>query len=287
MAAAPIGSVIIPAHNEAAVIERCLTALLAGFGPGELEVVVACNGCTDDTAQIARRSAPGVQVIDAAQASKTAAIRAAETALTAFPRLYLDADIELSSEAARQTLRALSDGPALAARPPISYDWSGSALLVRSYYRARSRMPAVLNSVWGAGVYGLSATGRARFGEYPDVVGEDLFVDRQFARPEIAIVSAPPVVVRVPRTTGDLVRILRRTYQGKRERTGDAAPDGGAGAPTAGLAARDLLRVALRHPGRGLDAAVYAGLAILARLTLVVSAPTGWERDNSSRAVAG
>jgi glycosyltransferase involved in cell wall biosynthesis len=287
MAAVPIGSVIIPAHNEAAVIGRCLDALLAAFQPGELDVVIACNGCNDATAEIVRGSGHEVGVIEISQASKTAAIRAAEGVVRAFPRLYLDADVELDGEAVRQTVRRLRDGPELAARPPISYDWSGCALLVRSYYRARSRMPAVLNSLWGAGVYGLSEAGRARFGEYPDVVGEDLFVDRQFARSEIAIVSAPPVVVRVPRRTGDLVRILRRTYQGKREGTQSAAPDAGAGAPTAGMAVGDLLRLAVRHPARGLDATVYAALAILARLTLVVSAPTGWERDDSSRTVAG
>jgi glycosyltransferase involved in cell wall biosynthesis len=287
MTAAPLGSVIIPAHNEAAVIGRCLDALLDGFQPGELDVVVACNGCSDATAEIARRSGHAVKVIEIAEASKTAAIRAAEGIVHAFPRLYLDADVELSAEAVRQTVLGLRDGPALAARPPLRYDCSGCAPLVRSYYRARSRMPAVLNSLWGAGVYGLSEAGRARFGEYPDVVGEDLFVDRQFARSEIAIVSAPPVVVRVPRRTGDLVRILRRTYQGKRERTRNAAPDAGAGAPTAGIAAGDLLRLALRDPARGLDATVYAALAVLARLTLVVSAPTGWERDDSSRTVAG
>jgi glycosyltransferase involved in cell wall biosynthesis len=284
--ATPIASVIIPAHNEAAVIGRCLDALLAGFQPGELDVVVACNGCSDATADIARRSGDGVQVIEIAQASKTAAIRAAEGMVRAFPRLYLDADVEVSA-AVRQTVRRLQDGQTLAARPPLSYDWAGCAPLVRSYYRARTRMPAVLNSLWGAGVYGLSEAGRARFGDYPDVLGEDLFVDRQFARPEIAIVSAPPVVVRVPRRTGDLVRILRRTYQGKRERTRNAAPDAGAGAPTAGIAAGDLLRMALRDPARGLDATVYASLAVLARLTLVVSTPTGWERDDSSRTVAG
>jgi glycosyltransferase involved in cell wall biosynthesis len=285
--AAPIASVIIPAHNEAAVIGRCLDALLAGFQPGELDVVVACNGCSDGTADIARRSADGVRVIEIAEASKTAAIRAAEGMVRTFPRLYLDADVEVSADGVRQTVRSLQDGQVLAARPPLTYDWAGCAPLVRCYYRARTRMPAVLNSLWGAGVYGLSEAGRARFGDYPDVFGEDLFVDRQFARPEIAIVSAPPVVVRVPRRTGDLVRILRRTYQGKRERTRNAAPDAGAGAPTAGIAAGDLLRMALRDPARGLDATVYASLAVLARLTLVVSTPTGWERDDSSRTVAG
>ena len=43
-------SVVIPAHDEEAVIERCLGTLLADARAGEVEVVVVCNGCTDDTA---------------------------------------------------------------------------------------------------------------------------------------------------------------------------------------------------------------------------------------------
>src|SRR5262245_58336894 len=49
-----MASVVIPAHNEARVIERGLSSLLEGARPGELEIVVVCNGCTDDTAARAR-----------------------------------------------------------------------------------------------------------------------------------------------------------------------------------------------------------------------------------------
>jgi hypothetical protein len=282
MTATKLGSVVIPAHNEAAVIGRCLDTLLAGFGPGELDVIVACNGCTDGTADLVHRSGHPVRVIEMTQAAKARAIRSAEAQLATFPRLYLDADVELSSASARRTLESLRAGRALAARPPIRYDWTGSAPLVRSYYRARTRMPAVMGALWGAGVYGLSEAGRRRFGEYPDVVGEDLFVDRQFARTEIEIVAAPPVVVRVPRRVADLVHILRRAYQGKTERRADQA-----GADTTRRAVRDLLLLAGRHPARALDSISYAGLAIWARLSLVVSPPSGWERDESSRTVPG
>jgi glycosyltransferase involved in cell wall biosynthesis len=43
-------SVIIPAHNEAGVIDRSLDALLKDATETErarLEVLVVCNGCTD------------------------------------------------------------------------------------------------------------------------------------------------------------------------------------------------------------------------------------------------
>src|SRR5680860_1419657 len=63
-------SVVIPAHNEAGVIRRCLTTLLDGVEPGALDVVVACNGCSDDTAAIARSIDPTVRVVETDVASK-------------------------------------------------------------------------------------------------------------------------------------------------------------------------------------------------------------------------
>lgn len=275
-----LGSVVIPAHNEAAVIGRCLDALLDGFRPGELEIVVACNGCTDGTADIVRASGYDVQIIEIEVASKPAALRAAEELVTIFPRLYLDADVILTAASARQVLECLQVGPALAARPPISYDTNRSAILVRSYYRARVRVPAVMGSLWGAGAYGLSERGRARFGPYPDITADDLYVDQCFERSEIEIVGSEPVQVTAPRHTTDLLRILRRNYQGKAENRGlPSVP----GSTTTMSTVRDLVRTASMQPGSVADVAVYLGLAALARLMLGVAGHTRWERDDSSR----
>src|SRR4051794_10857255 len=52
----PIASIVIPAHNEEAVLARCLRVLLAGSQPGELDVIVVANACTDRTAEIAREA---------------------------------------------------------------------------------------------------------------------------------------------------------------------------------------------------------------------------------------
>nr|BFE85750.1 hypothetical protein GCM10020093_083510 [Planobispora longispora] len=52
-------SVVIPAHNEEGVLRRCLDGLLAGTEPGELDVVVVANACTDRTADVAAPRACG------------------------------------------------------------------------------------------------------------------------------------------------------------------------------------------------------------------------------------
>jgi glycosyltransferase involved in cell wall biosynthesis len=286
--AAPLGSVVIPAHNESTVIKRCLDALFTDFEPWELDVVVVGNGCSDGTAAVARSSGHPVSILELRRGSKPAALRAGDAAARAFPRLYLDADVILPGPAARRVLERLRSG-ALAARPPIAYDFSRSSSLVCSYYRARSRVPSVLGSLWGAGVYGVSAAGRAKFGEFPDVVGDDLWLDRQFEPHEVEIVECAPVVVVVPRRSVELFRMLRRVYRGKAEQR--TAP---------GTAARrrhttlstvlDLGRLSVARSESGFDAVTYAGFAAGARLTLALeSIGRGhrslghWERDDSSR----
>ena len=59
---APAISVIIPAHNEEAVIGRTLSELSPMLSPGDRILVVADN-CTDDTVEIARRSGAEVVVM--------------------------------------------------------------------------------------------------------------------------------------------------------------------------------------------------------------------------------
>jgi glycosyltransferase involved in cell wall biosynthesis len=278
----PLGSVVIPAHNESAGIGRCLDALFADVEARELEVIVACNGCADDTASLARASGHPVHVIELETASKPAALRAADELATALPRIYLDADVVLQGSAARLVLQRLRAG-AVAARPPIRYDSTASSAPVRSYYRARSRVPALLGSLWGAGVYGLSEAGRSRFDAFPDVVADDLWVDRQFAPGEIEIVDSAPVVVAVPRRTRDLVRVLRRTYRGKAGAAGFDPHDRSRETTVSTL--RQLRLAVAAGPYEALDAATYAAFAVGVRLALAAPLAGGrWERDESSRA---
>jgi glycosyltransferase involved in cell wall biosynthesis len=278
-----IGSVVVPAHNEQAVIGACLAPLAPLVADGTVEVVVVCNGCTDGTADVAR-SFPGVRVVELPVGSKPAALRAGDRAATALPRIYLDADVVLAPEAARAVLARLdgSPGAAVAARPPVRYDAAGSSPLVRRYYRARARIPAVLGSLWGAGVYALSAAGRARFGEFPDLVADDLWVDQLFAAGEVEIVDCPPVTVRAPARTGDLLKVLRRTYRGKAEHH---ATRPGTAYETSGRTARDVGRLARSGPSGLVDATVYTGLVVAARIAQRMARTDTWERDDSSRQV--
>lgn len=262
------GTVIIPAHNEGRTIGRLLSAL-APLAAESVDIIVAANGCSDDTVAVAR-STQGIVVLDLAVPSKTKALNVADATATRSPRLYVDADVEITPKAVRDTLALLANGEFLAARPPYRWHLDGVAWPVRAYYRARSRVASAHTALWGAGVYGLSVEGRTRFARFPDVVADDLYVDRLFDATEKYVVETDPVVVRVPRTTHELLQILRRQARGSKElRSG-----------TAGSTLRELLAT-VRGPLSLFDAATYAGFALVSRWPRRVV--TAWERDESSR----
>jgi hypothetical protein len=274
------GSVVIPAHDEAVLIGRCLDRLLDAL-PAGVEVVVVCNGCTDETATVARATDHPVAVVELSVASKVGALRVADEVATTFPRAYLDADVLVGGATIWALLRHLGRDGALAARPPLVYDTSSSSWIVRRFHRARVELPAVMGSLWGAGLYALSAQGRSRFAELPPVVADDLYVDRLFGADEIDIVDTDPVVVVAPATTRGLLASLRRAFRGNR-----AAPlPAVAGRPGTRDTVRDLVRLARRGRHELLDACVYATLVVVAR-GLAWRHPRSsahWERDGTRR----
>lgn len=77
-------SIVIAAHNEAAVVGRCLDALLAEAEPGEFDITVVANGCTDATAKVAS-ARPGVRVLDLPSPGKVAALNAGDTVAVGYP----------------------------------------------------------------------------------------------------------------------------------------------------------------------------------------------------------
>ncbi|UKA51858.1 glycosyltransferase family 2 protein [Arthrobacter sp. FW305-123] len=273
----PSGAVIIPAHNEAGVIGRTLEALREVIDWGTVDVVVACNGCMDSTAAIASRC-QGVRVVEVSEASKPAALNAADLATHRWPRLYLDADIEVSAPALRAVFVALEGDALLAARPAYRYDTEGASVLVRAYYRARSRIPGNSGGLWGAGAYALSFSGHERMGTFPALTGDDYYVDRLFSAQEKAVLPTEPVVVRTPRTCAALLSVLRRTYRG------NAELDGASGGSSTGRTVRELL-ASVRGPLSVFDAAVYVVFACAGRRRPLFGrkARPGWERDESSR----
>lgn len=272
--AAVRGTVVVPAHDEAAVLPRLLGQLAPWARAVGVDVLVVCNGCTDATAEVARGF--GVRVLDLPEPSKAAALVAGDAAATGFPRLYVDADVRVGPAAVAATLLALDEGRWLAARPAAVVDVTGASAPVRAYHRVRARLPSARAALWGAGVYGLSERGHARLGAFPDLVADDLWVDTLFSPAEKVVVAAPPVLVSGPRTTASLLRVLHRTYRG------NAQVRSSTGTSSTGRTLGELART-VRGPRTAADAAVYATLVLLGRVRRPDRAGGRWERDESTR----
>jgi len=267
-------SVVIPAHDEAAT----LPGLLAGLRDDALELVVVCNGCTDDSADVARAHAPRATVVEIAAASKVAALAAGDAVAVAFPRFYLDADVGVDAGTLRRLASHLDGGPHAVA-PAVRYDTQRSSWSVRSYYRVLPLLPAVSTSIAGTGCIGLSEQGRGRFDAWPDVLADDYFVDGLFGAGEKERVRDLTSVVAAPLGMGELVarrvRVIWANHQV------DAL--GIRAVPVARAAG--LAGVLRRHPARLADVAVFAAVSLWVRVRVRASRrrgqPVAWGRDRS------
>ncbi|MGH9107096.1 MAG: glycosyltransferase [Acidimicrobiales bacterium] len=274
-------SVVIPAHNEEAVVGRCLSSLLGQAPPGELEVTVVCNGCQDRTAEVARAAGPAVRVLELPVASKVAALNAGDRAAGYFPRFYVDADVELAYPALHLVAGSIAEQGLLCAAPRPVFALAGRPWPVRAFYRVWQGIPYLNQDMVGSGVYALSGEGRSRFGEFPELTADDQYVQQLFERGERRAVEGAEFVVHSPRHLRGLLAMRVRSYRGNRElaRLGLARLN----APPSGFGA--ALRQA-RSPARLPAVAVYIAVNFLAKVLARRPRRLGaarWERDESAR----
>jgi glycosyltransferase involved in cell wall biosynthesis len=218
--AAATATVLVPAHDEARVIGRCLRVLLADALPGEFRVLVVSNGSSDQTADEARRAAAdlgyAVEVLELPEPGKVGALRAGLAAVEVWPLIVLDADCELPTASARAIALALQrEGPAVASAH-LRMATSASSPLVRAYYRTWTALPYARDAMVGSGVFALNEPGWRRLGEFPDVVNDDGWVHRSFAPAERVLVPEP-FVAHAARTAGALVSRRARVVNGNRQ----------------------------------------------------------------------
>jgi glycosyltransferase involved in cell wall biosynthesis len=277
-------TVIVPAFNEEAGISRVLSGLALG-APGltDIEVVVAANGCTDRTAAVAR--AFGVTVVELSEASKIAALNAAEAVATSGHRIYLDADAVVSPELIRSLADSVTHPGVEAAVPRPHLDYGDSSWPVRAYYTISERLPVFRTRLFGRGVIALSENARRRFECFPDLTADDMFLDAIVGAGEKMEIDAV-VPVHVPRRTKDLIRRLARARDGNVEfwRFVQSAPTGYAilADPVPGPSRWSWLRNVVRGEPRLIPASVcYVMIVLLAELRRRRSGYTvrsGWGR---------
>ena len=280
--ASPAGSVIIPAHNEEASIGHCLSALLKSARPGEFEIVVVCNGCSDGTANVARSFGNPVRVIELEVGSKILALNLGNKAARFYPRLYLDADLEISTDAARMLLAAAADPSCFAAIGVMETDAGQAPWLLRQYYAVWSRQSYLRNGKFG-GAYALSEAGCRHVGILPPVINDDEYVRRRIPADRLRVLSECSFRAQLPRTLRDLMAVRTRVHRGNRQlQQLERASGQDLTVSREKNAMGGLASTAWRRPDRWAGLVAYVAVNIVAKLR--ARAPgVRWGRDESSR----
>jgi glycosyltransferase involved in cell wall biosynthesis len=265
----PIPCIIVPAHNEAGTIAEALAALAPiGQDAAAGQLIVVCNGCSDDTAAIARAAAPAAVVLTLAERGKIGAINQGLALAAPGSVIVMDADVVLSPHCLDALGAALAQADVLAASPMPNFDLSRAPWPVRAYYRAFASHPYLQHGVGGSGVFGLSAQGRAALGTLPPMIADDHYVRSRFAlsaqRRVTCTRDGTPVwaKVRPPYSLRALIHTERRSQFGVRDVHERLLGDG----PTAGRSTtlRWMIATALRHP---IDCAVFLAIKLWSQAT--------------------
>ncbi len=209
-----MSAIILPAHNESGVIAETLEALLRQVDEDD-EIIVICNGCTDETETIARNFESRITVVNTPTPSKVNALNLGDQCARTYPRIYMDSDIRLAEGSLNMIKKELSVGNYLALSPDPLMDFGGTSWAVRAYYDIWLSLPFCQSGMIGAGVYALSEEGRKRFDHFPDVIADDGFVRALFKEHERGKVIGAKSIVRAPATLYWLMKIKVRSRMGQ------------------------------------------------------------------------
>ncbi|GAB2813647.1 glycosyltransferase [Actinocorallia aurea] len=255
-----------------------LRRLLAGTRPGEVEVIVVANACADGTAEAAR--AHGVRVIETDVPGKGHALHLGDAACTVFPRLYLDADVELTGLAA--LLAEIARPGVLACAPVPRWDLTGCGPVVRRVHRVHDRLIAPARVLAGAGAYLLGEEGHRRVFPLPDgLLADDGWAHASFADGERTAVPGAVTVVRQTRTVRAHLRRRARVRRGNRQLAALGRP-----VTARPLGVGDLRALARRGEAGPLDLACYTAVMLLDKASAHWPGGSGWGADATSRAAS-
>ena len=267
-------SIIVPVHDEAALLPTTLPPLLREAAAIEADLILVCNGCTDGSVALARSLVgESGRVIELEAASKSLAIRAGEDLVSGFPRFFVDADVVLGPGCLTLLAEALRRGHADLVAPRLRVDTS-----------CGSRGAAAVTSVWHSlphmaqdglhAVLGVSRRGRAFWGPMPDVLADDSYIVSRVPPCRRSVVQHAAATFQPPRSLASWVGVRRRWTAGHAQLRAL-----GERVPRSRGQRRALLQLFLSR--RAFGAVLFAGVALASRLP--ASRPQRWYRDLTTR----
>lgn len=275
-------TILIPAHDEAAVIGRTLWFLSRGLPLEQFRLIVIANGCSDATAARARAALPDAEVIEIDRPGKSHALNlGVQRADASAPVICMDADLDVTAEAIAALVESVTDRGYPAACGQMDIATSEASAAVRLFYRGWRTNPYFNRGKFG-GLFALSPEGAQRVFPLPEITADDEFVRRSFSSQEKDFVPACRFVARAPTTLQSVVKVRRRSLRGAREvtRMGKTNPERGSTAT--------MMRRALSVPADALPIGFYLIVMFWVRLRLALERPTNaqrWERDMTTRMV--
>lgn len=210
-------SVLIPVHNEATVLPTTVPALFASIQSDVAEVVFVCNGCHDGSAAlISQLCGNRAMVVNLPNSGKTHAVNIGESYLKAFPRFYIDADVTLCPDTLGQLRNCLGDEEVELVAPYVDYDTSKASTLARYVSEIGQALPHGKGGGFHC-VLGITAAGRARWGLFPDIIGDDIFIEAMVPAEKRVILRSARVITRPPSRFWAWVFVRTRWIRGERQ----------------------------------------------------------------------
>lgn len=195
--ARPLFSLIIPAHNEEAYIEECLSSVSSQTFD-DVQTIVVCDRCTDQTPTISRRL--GFDPIEVSAGCLGRARNAGMELATGEYLLFLDSDdFYVSRDALRILAMQLTSQPA----DILAFGFMFGPRLARPVRPGNSLWPNVWSKAWRSDVFGA-----LRFGDM--ITAEDVAWN-EIAFPlakSIHVIDVPLIQYRYPRKGSITSRVL-------------------------------------------------------------------------------
>jgi len=210
-------SIIIPAFNEEVSISATLAPLVSLLTEDEAEIIVVCNACTDKTAEVVKKISSEIICIETEIGSKSHALNLGDAAARFFPRIYLDADIALSTDAVNGMVESLKNPLVFATSVEAKMNLSSCSWCVRAFYDVWLRLPYCKAGMIGSGVYALSKAGRGRFEKFPAIIADDGYVRCLFKEAERLRTTTGYAIIKAPKDLFSLIKIKTRSRLGRYE----------------------------------------------------------------------
>lgn len=235
--ATPTVTVVVPAYNEEAVLESCVSSIISSGYPA-LEIIIVSDGSTDATADIGARLAaenPQVRFVHQTNAGKGAALNNGYRKSSGEFLMFVDADSVFTPDTVPEMLRAFRTddiGAVCGDDRPVNLDriqtrflalitYVGTGLVRRAFDVLRC-VPVISGNCGTFRCEALEAVSDERGPFREDTIGEDLELTWRLHRSQWRVAFAPHAVVfaESPSTARDLwkqrVRWARGLLQGIR-----------------------------------------------------------------------